>query len=231
MKKLKTVITALFLFMSFTWVQQIAGQSHLISETERKMASVGLVDISGIDTTIQVMLVYAAADNFVGEVLYEDLKKAYLHPDAAQALVKAQRLLAWECPGCRIVVYDAARPMSVQQKMKDKVRGTPMDKYVSDPANGGGLHNYGLAVDVSIVDKSGRPLPMGTDFDHLGPESNIDREAELVADGRITAAERANRELLRRVMSGAGFTPLRSEWWHFNLRSRAEARAGYKVID
>ena len=31
-------------------------------------------------------------------------------------------------------------------------------------------------------------------------------------------------------MRHAGWMPLRTEWWHFNLCSRATARQHYKVI-
>jgi D-alanyl-D-alanine dipeptidase len=31
-------------------------------------------------------------------------------------------------------------------------------------------------------------------------------------------------------MKKAGFRPLRSEWWHFNYTTRANARAKYKAI-
>ncbi|MFQ8826672.1 MAG: M15 family metallopeptidase [Alistipes sp.] len=58
------------------------------------------------------------------------------------------------------------------------------------------------------------PLPMGTPFDYFGQEAHIDREDELVAQGRITQQELDNRLLLRKVMRQAGFRPLRSEWWH-----------------
>lgn len=72
---------------------------------------------------------------------------------------------------------------------------------------------------------------MGTKIDHLGPEANIHREKQLVAQGKITEAARQNRILLRRVMKAGGFMPLRSEWWHFNLRSRADARDRYRRLD
>ena len=128
------------------------------------------------------------------------------------------------------VVYDAARPMSVQKKMWNVVKGTPKYKYVSNPNRGGGLHNYGLAVDISIQDSLGQPLPMGTKVDHLGIEAHITQESELVRNGKISEAERQNRILLRRVMKEAGFRALPSEWWHFNFCSRDVARQKYKVI-
>lgn len=93
--------------------------------------------------------------------------------------------------------------MSVQRKMWDVVKGTSKYRYVSNPNRGGGLHNYGLAVDISIQDSLGRPLPMGTKVDHLGVEAHITEEGELIRNGKITETERQNRILLRKVMKAA----------------------------
>ncbi len=172
---------------------------------------------------------YAKSDNFVGEKMY-NFNEAYLHPKAAEALKKANKLLKEINPNLHLRVYDAARPMRVQQKMWNKVKGTAQQNYVSNPANGGGLHNYGLAVDVSIADSRSDTLPMGTTIDALTPISHIDREGELVKDGKISKEAAKNRLLLRTIMKKAGFRPLRSEWWHFNYTTRSDARKNYKVI-
>lgn len=196
------------------------------------MERAGMVDLKTDSPSIEVSLMYGRDDNFTGAAMYPaGFDKAYLHPEASQALAAAQKALSAEHPGYRLKIADAARPMSVQTKMYNTVKGTPMAPYVSNPARGGGLHNYGLAVDVTIVDATGREIPMGTKIDHLGPEANIHREKQLVAQGKITEAARQNRILLRRVMKTGGFMPLRSEWWHFNLRSRADARARYRRLD
>ncbi len=201
------------------------------SATAREMARQGFVDILSQDSTIQVSLMYSRADNFTGRVLYTDLREAYLHPKAARALARAQQLLREQHPELSLKVYDAARPMSIQQKMWDTVKGTAQQNYVSNPRNGGGLHNYGMAVDITLCDAlTGDTLDMGTVVDHLGPEAHIDAEEDLVRRGTISAEALRNRLLLRQVMKQAGFTPLRTEWWHFNLITRAEARAHYKVI-
>lgn len=200
------------------------------SRAEHYLDSLGLVNIKKLDPTLKVDLMYTRADNFTGKVLYEDLHEAYLHPEAARALLRAQKRLKELHPDYSLVIYDAARPLSVQQKMWNVVKGTSKSIYVSNPARGGGLHNYGLAVDVSIVDAKGHPLPMGTKVDHLGKEAHIDAEAALVQRRIITAQERENRQLLRRVMTEAGYKPLRSEWWHFNFRTREGAKRNYKVI-
>ena len=191
----------------------------------------GLVDISVLDSTIRVHLVYATPDNFMGKAVYTGITRAWLHPDAAQKLVTAQRLLKKEYPDRTLVVYDAARPMSVQRKMWRLVRGTDKVNYVSNPSNGGGLHNYGMAVDVTILDPAGEPMPMGTPFDFFGEEAHTNNEEALLASGKITRKEFDNRRLLRRIMKSAGFRTIPYEWWHFNACSRAEARQSYPVLD
>lgn len=201
------------------------------SRTALYLDSLGLKEIRSADSSIVVDLMYATADNFTGELLYEDLREAYLHPDALESLLKAQQLLKSKCPAYSLIIYDAARPMSVQKKMWNIVKGTSKSKYVSNPARGGGLHNYGLAVDISIVNENGEALPMGTEVDHLGIEAHITNEAELVRSGTISDEARKNRLLLRQIMKEAGFRALNSEWWHFNRCSREEARQKYRQIE
>lgn len=201
------------------------------SATARRFDSLGLVNVAEADSTITVQLLYSTPHNFTGEVLYGDLTEAYLHPEAAEALLKAQRLLQEKHPAYRLIVYDAARPLSAQQKMWDTVKGTPHYMYVSNPARGGGLHNYGAAVDVSILDSLQQPLPMGTEVDYFGKEAHISQEEQLVQSGAITREERENRLLLRQVMKSAGFRTLPSEWWHFNLCSREEAKQRLRLIE
>lgn len=199
---------------------------------DSRMEAAGLEDVCVRDTSLRVEMLYSGPHNFVGRTLYPpSLTRAWLHPDAAQALALASAELQKLRPDLRIKITDAARPMSVQRAMYRTVKGTSKARYVSNPANGGGMHNYGVAVDVTLVDLNGRELPMGTPVDHLGPEAHIDREEDMVRRGTITRQEMANRQLLRSVMTAGGFTPLTSEWWHFNLCSRPEAKRRYRVLD
>ena len=207
-----------------------AGTPEL-DPTARKLDSLGYVNVVSLDPTIAVCIVYATPDNFVGEVLYDDLAEAYLLPEVAEKLVNAHALLKEKHPEYRFIVYDAARPMAVQRKMWEVAVRTGKQYYVANPAKGGGLHNYGAAVDLSILAGDGIPLPMGTVYDHLGPEANIDNETGLVAAGKLTEKERQNRLLLRETMRAAGFRTVTSEWWHFNHCSRDEAIRKYRLID
>lgn len=200
-------------------------------ELDTYLSGLGLIDVSTLDASFRIRLMYAAADNFLHEAVYQGITRAWLRPEAARMLAEASRLLKEEHPGWTLIVYDAARPLSVQRRMWQQVRGTAYTNYVSNPANGGGLHNYGMAVDVSIADETGTPLPMGTAVDYFGPEAHTTREEDLVKDGRITRQAYANRQLLRRLMRQAGFRTIPYEWWHFNACSRAFARAHYPVIE
>ena len=201
------------------------------SQTALSMERQGLTDVTTLDNTLRVSLMYSRADNFTGRVLYKDLREAYLHPKAARALAKAQQLLKRQHPELSLIVFDAARPLSVQKQMYDAVAGTPQARYVSNPANGGGLHNFGLAVDLSICNaETGDTLDMGTVVDYLGPLAHTTDEADMVRKGSISATARRNRELLRQVMRQAGFLSISNEWWHFELVRRDEAKRLYRVI-
>lgn len=206
------------------------GNDTPTSELAARLEADGYVNIARMDSTILVRLMYATPDNFVGVNMYGDFNQAYLHPDAAKALLKAQKALKEIEPTYTLLIKDATRPMTVQKRMYDAVRGTAKARYVSNPANGGGMHNYGVAVDVTIADAEGNEISMGTPVDHLGPEAHINGEGWLVKQGKITAQDKANRELLRKVMIAGGFRPLYSEWWHFNLVPRSVARTKYKLV-
>lgn len=201
------------------------------TEMERRMRELGMVDIREVDASVRVHLVYATAGNFVGKVLYRDIHKAFMLPETARRLVAAQKMLKALRPELSLMVYDAARPMSVQQEMWEQVKGTDKREYVSNPRNGGGLHNYGAALDLTIVDSAGIALPMGSEFDYFGDEARPDQEEEMIKQGRIILSYIHNRRLLRQVMVDAGFRMLPSEWWHFNLMSRQEARERLVVIE
>lgn len=194
-----------------------------------RLEKLGLVNVAELDSSFTIKLMYATPDNFTKQILYDSLQEAYLQPDVAEMLVKAQQILKKDHPTFSIIIYDAARPLHCQKKMWDIVKGTPLNIYVSNPVKTG-LHNYGAAVDISLIDSGGAALDMGVPFDFFGPESHIDKEDMLIKEGKLTREQVNNRIILRKVMKEAGFKPLRTEWWHFNACNREEAKKRYKVI-
>lgn len=202
------------------------GQSRLESYLQTK----DLVNIHTLDKTIRVDLKYATTDNFTKTILYDSLLNIYLHAVAANKLIKAQKYLKELDPKLNLLVYDAVRPLSVQKKMYKVVQNTLYAAYVANPTRTG-LHNYGMAVDLTICDESGKPLDMGTPFDFFGRAAGINKENELIQQGILTRQQVKNRELLRKVMTQAGFLTIRGEWWHFNAVPLSEAKRLYKVIE
>lgn len=209
----------------------VEQESPQYTETELKLIDFGLQDIAEVDSTIAVRLVYATPNNFLGHILYQDIHHAFVIPAMAQKLVKAQQRLKSLRPDLSLLIYDAARPLSVQREMWESVKGTPNVSFVANPAKGRGMHNYGAAVDITLIDSVGAPLPMGSEHDYFGPEARIDHEDELLANGLITKQELENRLLLRQVMTESGFLPCVSEWWHFNHIPSIRAKQELKIID
>lgn len=191
-----------------------------------------LVDVTEYNGDILVDLKYATSDNFMGMKLYEHLHQAYLQKDVALRLAKVQAYLNEIKPGFRLLIYDALRPVSVQQKMWDALDSLPpveRGKFVSNPKNRS-LHNMGAAVDLTIVDQQRNPLDMGAGYDDIRSIAYPSMEKQFLAEGKLTASQVANRDLLRKVMQSQGFRQLQTEWWHFNACSRAEGLAKYKVL-
>jgi D-alanyl-D-alanine dipeptidase len=204
----------------------------VMSPIEQRIRNAGLVDIATIDSTIFVDLKYSTADNFLGLDVYGDFDKCYLLPDVAEKLKCSQEALRSRFPFYRLLVFDAARPRSIQAKMWDTINVPYYErsKYVSNPANGS-LHNFGAAVDLSIMDERGIELDMGTPYDYFGELAYPREEERMLEEGKLTHIQLLNRELLRSVMEEGGFMGITTEWWHFNSCSRNEACEKYRIIE
>lgn len=201
------------------------------SDIEKGLEQIGLQNVAEEIPGIEVYMVYATPYNFMGRTLYEGLDEAYLAPEAIEKLRKANAVLREKRLDLHLVVYDAARPRSIQQQMWAVVENTNLQDYVANPnKSGGGPHNYGIAVDVSLVDCTGHPIPMGSEYDYFGDRSRVDMEAELIQQGEITYRELQNRLLLREIMTEAGWLVEPSEWWHFNAMPLTEASQKLTVI-
>lgn len=98
--------------------------------------------------------------------------------------------------------------LSVQQRMWDAIRDP---RYVSDPAVNAGRHTRGTAVDVTLVDRRGKELPMPTDFDDFSAAAHVD--APGISNVRASNARR-----LCKAMERHGFRAFPTEWWHFDWK-------------
>jgi len=198
---------------------------------EDRFIGAGLVDVNSIDSSIQVDLVNSdPGKNYFRENYYDGLQKAYVRKTVADKLSTAQKKLKAKHPGYSLLILDAARPRSVSKQMYDKMKGTAYEKFVANPATGS-MHNYGIAVDITVVDEKGNELDMG-----FSPFRKSDMEiywqyAKMKLGSKLTEKQVQNRKLLSDVMINAGFLSLSHEWWHFNGMQKQEARKAYKIIE
>lgn len=161
----------------------------------------------------------------------------------AERLAQAQARLDRKNPGCRLLVYDAYRPPAVQAYMiqyecsrlawesgqqafdrldarsQAEIRDNVMQFWAApnpDPT-APPPHATGAAVDVTIIDAEGQPLPMGTDIDDLTEKAypnHFSTQANVF---------HANRTLLNDVMQQSRFHRNPIEWWHFSYGDQAWA--------
>lgn len=198
---------------------------------ESSFESSGCVNVQNFNPMIVIDLAYKDSFNVFESDFYHGFNKAYLIQEGAEKLATANSILMSIDSSLRIVVFDAARPRSVQRIMWNSVSGTQMEKYVAYPEGGGSLHNYGCAVDVGLIYSNGDLLDMGYGFDHLGWESEPRNHIELLELGILTQQQIENRNILRQVMRQAGFLAIDSEWWHFNVHPKEYVRSNYSIIE
>lgn len=76
-------------------------------------------------------------------------------------------------------------------------------------------HIVGGAVDITIVDKNGNELDMGTAIADFEKAYKI----ATYASG-LNEEQRKNRDLLHDLMTSENFAPFYGEWWHFSYGDR-----------
>ena len=172
-----------------------------------------LIPITPQSHDVLIEMIYASADNFTGEVIYEH-PWCFLHPDAAAGLEKAAR--GARQLGLKLKVLDAFRPHEAQVALWAIA---PLPGYIADPAKGSN-HTRGVAIDLTLADEEGRALDMGTPVDTMTAASNH-FYAGHAADVQV------NRMKLLTVMLEAGFVHYAQEWWHYQLPNAED----YPLID
>lgn len=211
-----------------------AIEEDVIPELEQRMIDQGLVNIQTVDSTIMVELKYSTTDNFVHTDVYGDLTRAYMQQKPAEMLAKASKILQSQYPNYRLLVYDGARPLTVQHKfwaLLDTIPPAKRADFVANPAEGS-IHNFGSAVDLTVYDlDTQKPLDMGTKYDYFGDLAYPSLEDQMLREGKLTKEQIANRLVLRNAMQKAGYMRIESEWWHFNAISRARAKELYKIVE
>lgn len=150
----------------------------------------------------------------------------YVRDMLAEKLAKVQKHLAKQSMGL-LVVYGYRHP-DVQLRYFEERReeilmanplllGEELDAYthnfVAIPSLGG--HPAAAAVDVTVLDRDGYTLDMGTAIaDYSDPEKVRTDHPEL------TLRQMGNRAILHDAMVDDDFAPFYGEWWHFSYGDR-----------
>lgn len=209
----------------------------------------GFVRLAAVAPGIVQDMRYADVGNFTGNVVPGYLKPScVLARPVAEALARVQARLVPR--GLSLAVFDCYRPRRAVLAFLQWAQrsGEPAEArwfwpritkpeivekgYVARQSS----HSYGNAVDLTIVQLSGRQgpaeprLPVLTGPCHVpsndrGPAGALDMGtsfdcfdvASHTAFPGLTAEAKANRALLVREMAAEGFRNFAREWWHFSL--------------
>jgi zinc D-Ala-D-Ala dipeptidase len=166
-------------------------------------APLRLIPITPASHGVELELAYASADNLTGKPIYKAAHCLLLEP-AEAALRRAIDIAG--ASGLKLRIFDAYRPPQAQQVLWDFL---PDPTYIADLKRGSN-HSRGAAVDLTLVDRHGRALDMGTGFDAMTVDS-------WHFHAGLPEAVQRNRLMLLGVMHAAGFTHIASEWWHYEL--------------
>ena len=176
-------------------------------------------EIPGIKEEIR----YAGNHNFLGRpVDGYAAAKSVCTCEAVQALKKAAE--AFAADGYTLLIYDAYRPQRAVdhfvrwsldlQDVAAKAEFYPtLNKadlfelgYIARRSG----HSRGSTIDLTLLDREGKLLDVGGEFDWFSPISGHGYED-------LTPQQKQNRLYLKETMEAVGFSPYSEEWWHYRL--------------
>jgi zinc D-Ala-D-Ala dipeptidase len=201
-------------------------QKILIQECHEPLLPIPLQDLAIVDPHPYMA---CGAD-------YRGASPYYLRSGVIARLQQAQQYLQKMQPGYRLQIFDAYRPVEVQQYMVEytfqqacqaqaalnpltaadivhiwaqvyQIWAIPSFDLATPPP-----HSTGAAIDLSIIDAQHQPLEMGSPIDEMSDRSQPDYFKQEPQSQTF----HDNRELLRQVMESAGFQRHPGEWWHFS---------------
>ena len=171
---------------------------------------------------------------------YGDRSPYFLRESVLTQLAQAQTALQAKQPGWLLQIFDAYRPIPVQQFMVDYTFEQLAKEAGLDPKsmpeqarahihaqvihfwavpspnhNTPPPHSTGAAIDLTLCDANGSAVEMGSPIDELSPRSYPNHFANS-AEPQTQKAHH-NRSLLAEVMVGAGLSQHSNEWRHFSL--------------
>jgi beta-N-acetylhexosaminidase/D-alanyl-D-alanine dipeptidase len=175
-------------------------------------SDIELVNVLELDPDFVLDIRYATDNNFTGKVIYTpEQARCLLRRPVAEALVaahaEAKKL------GYRFKLFDCFRPIAAQVELW---KAYPNPDYVAEPRFDpaglpikGSKHNRGAAVDLTLVTLDGGEVPMPTEYDDFSERAHPGHPS-------VPKAIQANVRLLSALLQAQRFTPIATEWWHYD---------------
>ncbi len=170
---------------------------------------------------------------------YQGKSPYYLRQGVLDRLIQAQNHLQQIHPGWQIQIFDAYRPVEVQQYMVDYTFKQTLRDRQLDLANLSAAqqqliwddvyqiwaipsfdlatpppHSTGAAIDITLVDEAGKLVDMGSSIDEMSDRSLPEYFANTLDP--IEREYHQHRQLLDRIMTDARTIRHPGEWWHFS---------------
>lgn len=211
--------------MNYKNVLYIVLLIGLLSFQQRQDVPKGFVKASDYIPDLNIELRYYGTNNFVGDTI-EGYKSNTLY--ITKATAKQLKLVQEELQQQNLClkVYDGYRPQRAvnhfihwAKALNDTVNKSIFypdvakqnlfkEEYIASRSG----HSRGSTLDLTIIDaETNTPLDMGSPYDFFGQQSWVNYQ-------NITEEQKANRQLLQRVMLKHGFRNYAKEWWHFTLK-------------
>ncbi len=170
---------------------------------------------------------------------YGDKSPYYLRQQVLDKLLQAKQELSLIKPNWQFKIFDAYRPIAIQQHMVDytfnyicqeqslqiqeltekqtediyqqvyKIWAIPSHNPLTPPP-----HSTGSAIDLTLMTEDGLPIDMGGEIDELSARSNPNYYENSNKPEEQQYHE--HRQILWQVMTKAGFLRHPQEWWHFS---------------
>ena len=170
---------------------------------------------------------------------YGDRSPFFVRQGILERLRRSQVYLQTIRPNWQIAIFDAYRPIPVQQFMVNysfaqlaEAKGLEVHSLTEDQKNSlmsevmkfwaipshdpktPPPHSTGAAIDVTLFDAEGQEVNMGSPIDEISDRSLPNYFATF---RNVQAVEfNRDRQLLNQVMTHSGFQRHPNEWWHFS---------------
>lgn len=190
---------------------KIPSRDFILSDVEYDLSDEKLVKLTSSKVIFSPMHLFNGVSGAKNECLLRE------------SVVKKIKQAADTLPeGYYLKIYDAWRPLELQKELYNRYKdGDCIDRdMISKPIKdlfNGPIHTTGGAVDITIVNKQGIELNMGTKFGEYSEKSQTDY-FELRFPDNIEVIK--NRRLLYNVMTDVGFTNIPTKWWHYDFGNR-----------